>query len=174
MGLSSSDYRNSMPIEGALTHTVIALQCLYTGYCGSDGTEITYFVAGEDVLQRVHEEAIEHAASYGYEGEEDEETGEWIPNENAQGCAYHFDPRYHMGYTAGGGDEAALLDVLIEAEIAVLDKDGETLYVSVEGIRLGMFGDSKENVKLVDKFIREAIKDVPSAPYGNVTQVVWS
>lgn len=185
MGLSNSDYRHSVSIEDKPPHTVIALLSLQTGYCGSDSTEITYFVAGEDVLQRVHEEAIEHAASYGYEGEEVchdcggnpsdcecDAGSEWVPNENAQGTAYHFDPRYHMGYTAGGGDEGALLDVLIEAGIATLD--GVTLTVDTQALGFAMAGDSKENIRLVDGFLQAAISDTPSAPYGSVTQIVWS
>ncbi|AFQ22177.1 hypothetical protein My1_018 [Pectobacterium phage My1] len=172
MGLSYKDAERSVCIEDTPTHTVIVLQSLCTGYCGSDSTELTYYLEGSDILRDLHELAMEHASSWGYDGEEDEETGEWIPNENVCGVAYHFDPRYHMGYTAGGGDEAALLDVLIEAGIATLD--GVTLTIDTQALGFAMAGDSKENIKLVDGFIQAAISDIPSAPYGSVTQIVWS
>ncbi|ATS93995.1 hypothetical protein P13BB106kb_p011 [Pectobacterium phage DU_PP_V] len=184
MGLSSTDYRNSVSAPSIADRPLIGLLVCTTGYCGSDSMELIGFAAGENLDEFAHEQAIENASSFGYEGDNvciecGEVSGsdtscdscgsddlEWQENDNVCGTIYLFNPSYHMGYTAGGDDESALVRQMFAIDMLV--QDGSLIRANTSMIVNGMAGEHNDIIRLVDGFIRSA-----SYLYGTFTRIVW-
>ncbi|URC22510.1 hypothetical protein KAMAJI_00820 [Serratia phage vB_SmaM-Kamaji] len=124
------DNRGNIGLEGKAPHNLIAFTKCYTGYVGSESTDMLYFPKGDDIDETTLELARENAQSHGFEGsyycnecgnEGDDNVCpdcqtecEWHENDGVQGCATWFMLSYHTA-RIGGFNWIDLLNVLKEA-----------------------------------------------------------
>ena len=101
--MSDEKYGFSLVEVSKAKHDMIVLVDCHTGYCGEGWTEECFIPAGEDLDVFAQERAYDNASRFGSDGYEDEETGEWIENDNVYASLYHYQLS-KSGYYVNGGD----------------------------------------------------------------------
>lgn len=111
-----SDEKYGLPLEsmGKAKHDMIVLVDCHTGYCGEGNTEEYFIPAGEDLDAFALEMAIDNASRFGSDGYEDEETGEWIENENVYASLYHYQLSKSGTYVNGGDPINSVMKLIIK------------------------------------------------------------
>lgn len=170
-------YKGEIALEGKAQRPIIAFIKCYTGFVGSESTDVVFFDTGYDIDEVAREMSLENAQSHGYEGEyectecgvisDDESTCaecgaacEWEENDGVQGCAYIFTPSYHSG-RIGGFSWHEIIRLLLEAGavIAWCAPGSATEYHVKRGMLFGengLFNDLGDPQKEWDFFVQDA------------------
>lgn len=127
--------KGEIALEGKAHRPIIAFIKCYTGFVGSESTDVVFFDTGYNIDETARELAVENAQSHGYEGsyecpdcgntsEEDAHCSDcgqemdWEENDGVQGCAYLFALSYHPA-RIGGFSWSEIIRLLIDAGAAI-------------------------------------------------------
>lgn len=107
-------YGFSLESVNEAKHDMIVLVDCHTGYCGEGWTEEHFVPAGCDLDAFANEHAYDNASRFGSDGEEDEETGEWIENDNVYASLYHYQLSKSGTYVNGGDPINTVMKLIIK------------------------------------------------------------
>ncbi|WCX68699.1 hypothetical protein [Salmonella phage GSW6] len=141
--MSHSKYGLSLEDVSKANHDMIILADCYTGYCGEGWTEEYFVPAGCDLDAFAQEQAYDNASRFGSDGEEDEETGEWIENDNVGASLYHYQLS-RSGIYVNGGDPINTVTKLIIEHGGVSINDNKALLYTSRLKQLVYIPDGKE------------------------------
>ncbi|WDR22096.1 hypothetical protein PJM41_0011 [Salmonella phage vB_SenS_UTK0009] len=112
--MSQEKYGFSLENVNTAKHDMIILADCPTGYCGEGWTEEYFVPAGCDLDAFGDELAYDNASRFGSDGYEDEETGEWIENDNYYAGLYHYQLSRSGIYVNGGDPINNVMKLIIE------------------------------------------------------------